>query len=107
MKASGPAEIIHMTYITTSTVKEGKVAVLMSVDNYSEYCYGIAVEMDLCLESVESKPLEQVISPTIVPLEEAEQHYLQWATTNYQGDRKALAKTLGISERTLYRKLHT
>ena len=53
MKASKPAEIIHMTYITTSTVKEGKVAVLMSVDNYSEYCYGIAVEMDLCLESVE------------------------------------------------------
>ena len=61
----------------------------------------------LSLESVESKPLEQVISPTIVPLEEAEQHYLQWAATNYQGDRKALAKTLGISERTLYRKLHT
>jgi transcriptional regulator with PAS, ATPase and Fis domain len=41
----------------------------------------------------------------IVPLEIAEQRYLQWALTRHGGDRKSLARQLGISERTLYRKL--
>ncbi|MBU1425595.1 MAG: sigma-54-dependent Fis family transcriptional regulator [Gammaproteobacteria bacterium] len=41
----------------------------------------------------------------IAPLENLEKRYLSWATENFQGDRKALAEHLGISERTLYRKL--
>jgi transcriptional regulator with PAS, ATPase and Fis domain len=41
----------------------------------------------------------------IAPLENLEQRYLSWAADNFQGDRKALADRLGISERTLYRKL--
>jgi transcriptional regulator with PAS, ATPase and Fis domain len=41
----------------------------------------------------------------IAPLENLEKRYLAWATENFQGDRKALAERLGISERTLYRKL--
>ena len=41
----------------------------------------------------------------IVPLETAELRYLQWALARHQGDRKSLAEQLGISERTLYRKL--
>lgn len=41
----------------------------------------------------------------IVPLETAELRYLQWALARYGGDRKSLAEQLGISERTLYRKL--
>ncbi|PWB56485.1 MAG: Fis family transcriptional regulator [Nitrosomonadales bacterium] len=41
----------------------------------------------------------------IVPLEEAEQRYLQWVLENHGGDRSSLAHKLGISERTLYRKL--
>lgn len=47
-----------------------------------------------------SKPSEE-----IAPLANLEKRYLDWATANFQGDRKALAKRLGISERTLYRKL--
>ena len=43
--------------------------------------------------------------PTILPLEQAEQRYLQWALAQHNGDRAALAEKLGISERTLYRKL--
>jgi transcriptional regulator with PAS, ATPase and Fis domain len=31
--------------------------------------------------------------------------YLQWALAHHGGDRKLLADQLGISERTLYRKL--
>ncbi|MBI3431987.1 MAG: sigma 54-interacting transcriptional regulator [Hydrogenophilales bacterium] len=41
----------------------------------------------------------------IVPLETAELRYLQWALARHGGDRKSLAAQLGISERTLYRKL--
>jgi len=41
----------------------------------------------------------------IVPLETAELRYLQWALAHHDGDRKSLAAQLGISERTLYRKL--
>jgi two-component system response regulator HydG len=41
----------------------------------------------------------------IVPLEMAELRYLQWALAQHNGDRKSLAAQLGISERTLYRKL--
>jgi transcriptional regulator with PAS, ATPase and Fis domain len=41
----------------------------------------------------------------IVPLETAELRYLQWALARHGSDRKSLAEQLGISERTLYRKL--
>lgn len=41
----------------------------------------------------------------IVPLETAELRYLQWALAHHNGDRRSLAARLGISERTLYRKL--
>lgn len=51
-------------------------------------------------EVPETKPFKE-----IAPLENLEQHYLTWASENFKGDRKALAERLGISERTLYRKL--
>lgn len=41
----------------------------------------------------------------VVPLDVAERRYLLWALAQLGGDRKALARRLGISERTLYRKL--
>lgn len=41
----------------------------------------------------------------VVPLEQCEQQYLQWLSKNYQGDNKSLADKLGVSERTLYRKI--
>src|SRR5512143_630279 len=41
----------------------------------------------------------------VVPLEAAELRYLRWALAQHRGDRKSLAAQLGISERTLYRKL--
>jgi transcriptional regulator with PAS, ATPase and Fis domain len=34
-----------------------------------------------------------------------EQQYLHWAITRYPDDKGWLAKQLGVSERTLYRKL--
>ncbi|MDD5389971.1 MAG: sigma-54-dependent Fis family transcriptional regulator [Gallionellaceae bacterium] len=41
----------------------------------------------------------------ILPLDEAERRYVRQALTQLDGDRKELARRLGISERTLYRKL--
>lgn len=52
-------------------------------------------------------PEKIAIWDEIVPLEEAEQRYLQWALAQHAGNREALAEKLGISARTLYRKLGT
>jgi two-component system response regulator HydG len=41
----------------------------------------------------------------IVPLEEIEQRYLRWIMRQPGASRKDLAKRLGVSERTLFRKL--
>jgi transcriptional regulator with PAS, ATPase and Fis domain len=41
----------------------------------------------------------------LLPLEEVERRYLRWVHAMHRGDRKALAERLGVSERTLYRKL--
>jgi len=42
---------------------------------------------------------------SLIPLQDLEQHYLHWAISTYPGDKGWLAKQLGVSERTLYRKL--
>lgn len=46
-----------------------------------------------------------VFSDQLVPLIELEKRYLEHVLLRHKGDRKTLAKQLGISERTLYRKL--
>jgi DNA-binding NtrC family response regulator len=48
---------------------------------------------------------EEATAGQIVPLDEAERRYVQWAARHFAGDRRALAGRLGISERTLFRKL--
>ncbi|HUY01942.1 MAG TPA: sigma-54-dependent Fis family transcriptional regulator [Rhodocyclaceae bacterium] len=40
-----------------------------------------------------------------ISLEELEKRYLDWVATQIPGDRKSLAKRLGVGTRTLYRKL--
>lgn len=41
----------------------------------------------------------------ILSLLEVEKRYLDWVTKRFSGERPALARQLGVSERTLYRKL--
>jgi len=55
----------------------------------------------------EGAPEFSPLPPTgkILPLEEMEQRYLEWAVSRFSGDRSDLARLLGLSERTLYRKL--
>ncbi|MEZ4235257.1 MAG: sigma-54-dependent Fis family transcriptional regulator [Myxococcota bacterium] len=50
-------------------------------------------------------PTGPVPPDAIVSLEEAERRYIAWAAAQPGLDRKTLADKLGISERTLYRKL--
>ncbi|HZW24027.1 MAG TPA: sigma 54-interacting transcriptional regulator [Gallionella sp.] len=50
-------------------------------------------------------PAERNPAEEIAPLATLEKRYLAWAAEHFPGDRKALAERLGISERTLYRKL--
>ena len=73
MKAKRPGEIIHMSFITTTTIRDGKAVVLISVDNYSRYCFGLAVEKDMPLQKVH-KHIESILisvkekHPTVKPL---------------------------------------
>lgn len=41
----------------------------------------------------------------MMPLADVERRYLTWAAAHFPGDRGALARALGLSERTLFRKL--
>jgi DNA-binding NtrC family response regulator len=41
------------------------------------------------------------------PLAEVEARYLRWAAATYRGTRQELAEELGLSERSLYRKLRS
>jgi len=43
----------------------------------------------------------------VVPLDVAERRYLLRVLREFKGDRRELASRLGISERTLYRKLES
>ena len=57
------------------------------------------------MKSGKEETVEAKLFQDVVPLERLEQRYLVWAAKHFQGDRKTLAERLGISERTLYRKL--
>lgn len=48
---------------------------------------------------------DEVGTEAVIPLEQAERRYIRWALERMQGDKRALALALGVSERTLYRKL--
>ncbi len=55
--------------------------------------------------SIIKKPEDSPVSAAIMSLEIVELEYLQWAIKSFDGDKAELAQKLGISERTLYRKL--
>lgn len=61
----------------------------------------------ITMEYMEPLLPDKRMSQTIISLELAEKQYLQWAASQFEGDRRALAIKLGISERTLYRKLQS
>ncbi|WP_240770731.1 sigma-54-dependent Fis family transcriptional regulator [Neptunomonas sp. XY-337] len=58
-----------------------------------------------CANRTEPLPTEQQFGCTVVPLHELESCYLAHLVSLYPRNKKLLAEQLGISERTLYRKL--
>jgi len=59
-------------------------------------------------EVCEGGEVAEILPPRfrqILPLEDLEQAYLRWAAARFPGSKKELAEQLGLSERTLYRKL--
>jgi hypothetical protein len=73
MTAKAPGEIIHMSFITTNTLIEGKVSILIAVDNYSRYVFGTAVERDVSFQSL-CRHIDTILKsihakhPRIIPL---------------------------------------
>jgi DNA-binding NtrC family response regulator len=57
------------------------------------------------LQEGNGKTRSPSLNGELLPLAEVEQRYLSWAVSRFQGDKKELALRLGLSERTLYRKL--
>jgi len=61
-----------------------------------------ALPSELAVRSLASTAIAE---EPILPLDQAERRYVRWALDRLNGDKKRLARLLGISERTLYRKL--
>lgn len=66
---------------------------------------GHAILADALPEVVGEDVTEEGIDDAIIPLEEQEQRYLLRVAARFQGEKRELAQHLGVSERTLYRKL--
>ncbi len=58
-------------------------------------------ESEQLMEQTDDKPYIKGLKP----LRDVERQYLRWAVQHFDGDNKHLAQNLGVSERTLYRKL--
>ncbi|MFO7594689.1 MAG: sigma-54-dependent Fis family transcriptional regulator [Pseudomonadota bacterium] len=58
-----------------------------------------------CRDSRDNKGAATPFPEEMVPLEQAEARYLSWAVARFHGEKRQLAERLGVSERTLYRKL--
>ena len=52
-----------------------------------------------------SVPAGGVSLANVIPLDQLERYYLQRISAKFKGDNRSLAERLGVSERTLYRKL--
>lgn len=62
-------------------------------------------DYDLAVECPSRDAPFQLDRQSVLPIEVIEGRYIQWLTRHFEGNRAQLAEQLGISERTLYRKL--
>lgn len=72
-------------------------------------CNGHRIELEHLLppRSPHRPPVEQVVeAEEVIPLRDLETRYLQQLDARFTGSKSELAARLGVSERTLYRKLH-
>ena len=110
-----PGRTLHLSAQATSLLAEmpfeGNIRELRNLlERASLLADGDEIEPRHILDTdndVEVSPKPQVTDAvgTWVTLKEHERRYLAWALATYHGDRPALARRLGVSERTLFRKL--
>lgn len=87
---------------------EGNIRELRNlVERASLMADGKEITVEHLADPLAVDPMAGGFAPTseIVSLEEAERRYLRWVAAYHEGDRKSLAERLGVSERTLFRKL--
>ncbi|MEK8088506.1 sigma-54 interaction domain-containing protein [Thermithiobacillus plumbiphilus] len=58
-----------------------------------------------CAETPPRPVTSTPFGPDLIPLDEVERRYLRWALIHANNNKRELAYRLGVSERTLYRKL--
>jgi DNA-binding NtrC family response regulator len=78
-------------------------ASLLADGNEIEPQHLVDVDADLAPEAAPARRVAG--APRWLTLEQSEREYLAWALRNHDGDRPSLARRLGLSERTLFRKL--
>lgn len=71
-----------------------------STDRFNQHCLN-----EICSANSLAPAATEPLFNALLPLDKLEQHYLRWALATHPGDKRSLARALGISERTLYRKL--
>ena len=60
MKATAPGQYIHSSFTTVNTIKDGEIIIIVSVDNYSQFCLTPAIIKELNFNEV-AKHVHSVI----------------------------------------------
>jgi DNA-binding NtrC family response regulator len=94
--------------LLTSQTYEGNIRELRNlVERASLMADGKEITVEHLADPLLPAPKAALPAPEddIVTLDEAERRYLRRVAAQHDGDRKSLADRLGVSERTLFRKL--
>lgn len=106
-------DIVDLKKLVVELISEGNVPGSIHENNsqiidklYQEFSPGISVSQPqaISIQQVSDSPHEE-LAEELLSLEEKEKEIIKRAIEKHRGKRKYAAKELGISERTLYRKI--
>lgn len=106
-------DIVDLKKLVVELISEGNVPRSIHENNsqiidklYQEFSPGISVSQPqaISIQQVSDSPHEE-LAEELLSLEEKEKEIIKRAIEKHRGKRKYAAKELGISERTLYRKI--
>lgn len=106
-------DIVDLKKLVVELISEGNVSGSIHENNsqiidklYQEFSPGISVSQPsaISIQQVSDSPHEE-LAEELLSLEEKEKEIIKRAIEKHRGKRKYAAKELGISERTLYRKI--
>ncbi|MBK9424095.1 MAG: sigma-54-dependent Fis family transcriptional regulator [Bacteroidetes bacterium] len=106
-------DIVDLKKLVVELISEGNIPGSIHENNsqiidklYQEFSPGISVSQPpaISIQQVSDSPHEE-LAEELLSLEEKEKEIIKRAIEKHRGKRKYAAKELGISERTLYRKI--